>query len=404
MKNKISISFIVFCTNLFFVATGANEFYFSQLGVKDGLSQTSVLCIFQDSEGYLWFGTRNGANKYDGQYFTIYQHEVNQPASVSDGYICAISEDSSKNIWLGTRNGLNCIDAHTGEITRIYPQDHIPSCSNTIGEFLRHQDGNLYAIEAGQLFRCNPDKTIEPVSFLQEINSTIYSVLQSRNGDIYIGTTRSGFYIYNNNWELKLHYEKLNSGTDSPPATINCMLEMESGDILLGTETEGIYIYQTKTGQFIHFDQTNSLLNNNSVRALPQYKPNQILIGTFGGLHLFNSTDREIRPIKINMDEKGSLSHFSIHSLLMDRHNTLWVGTYSAGINFYSPYYKPSSVITPHEFTGTIGYAQEDKEGNIWFATEGGVDFCFVTYKPVTRPCIPYPPPTMNKIFLKVSC
>jgi len=86
------------------------NFFFSHLGVEDGLSQVSVLDIFQDSDGYIWFGTRNGANRYDGYEFVVYQNEVNNNATLTDNYIRGFAEDNRKNIWIATSNGINCID------------------------------------------------------------------------------------------------------------------------------------------------------------------------------------------------------------------------------------------------------------------------------------------------------
>lgn len=109
-----------------FVPTYGNQaatpFFFSHLGVEDGLSQVTVLNIFQDSDGYIWFGTRNGANRYDGYEFKVYQNEVNNPASISDNYIRKINEDKNKNRWIATSNGVNCLDYKTQQITRLYPQ------------------------------------------------------------------------------------------------------------------------------------------------------------------------------------------------------------------------------------------------------------------------------------------
>ena len=78
-----------------------------------------------------------------------------------------------------------------------------------------------------------------------------------------------------------------------------------------------------------------------------------------------------IKSIDMDMNAKGALSHYSIHSMLIDRDQTLWVGTYSAGVNYHSPFYKPTSFITPNAFAGIIGQGQEDNDGNMWFATEG---------------------------------
>ena len=76
------ITLLIHCISGY--AENENPFFFSHLGVEDGLSQVSILSIFQDSEGYIWFGTRNGANRYDGYEFKVYQNEVNNPASISD--------------------------------------------------------------------------------------------------------------------------------------------------------------------------------------------------------------------------------------------------------------------------------------------------------------------------------
>ena len=81
------------------------NFFFSHLGVEDGLSQVSVLDIFQDSDGYIWFGTRNGANRYDGYEFVVYQNEVNNNATLTDNYIRGFAEDNRKNIGSQLRTG-----------------------------------------------------------------------------------------------------------------------------------------------------------------------------------------------------------------------------------------------------------------------------------------------------------
>ena len=115
------------------------NFFFSHLGVEDGLSQVSVLDIFQDSDGYIWFGTRNGANRYDGYEFVTYQNEVNNNATLTDNYIRGFAEDGKKNIWIATSNGINCIDYKTKKITRFYPMSINNECtSNVINRLFKH--------------------------------------------------------------------------------------------------------------------------------------------------------------------------------------------------------------------------------------------------------------------------
>ena len=97
-------------------AQNNGTFYFSNLNLKDGLSQISVLKILQDSKGFMWFATRNGLNRYDGSEFIIYRHVPGDSLSLSDNYIISLAEDHNHNLWIGTSRGLNKLDLKTNRI------------------------------------------------------------------------------------------------------------------------------------------------------------------------------------------------------------------------------------------------------------------------------------------------
>ena len=355
-------------------AENENPFFFSHLGVEDGLSQVSILSIFQDSEGYIWFGTRNGANRYDGYEFKVYQNEVNNPASISDNYIRKISEDKDKNIWIGTSNGVNCIDYRTQQISRFYPQAINPQITtNAVNNFLRHADGELYAFTTRSILKCNSDKTVEEMPYLTEMKSPIHSVAQDSDGDIFIGTEDKGLYIFTSDWKLKKHYlpDSSNNQQTLPISTISALLPGPGNTVFIGTNENGLCLYNKKEQTFTRLNTDNSGLNNNSVRHLTVLSKDSVLIGTFRGLNILNTQNMIITPINMDMKAKGALSHYSIHSMLIDRDQTLWVGTYSAGVNYHSPFYRPASFITTNSFAGIIGQGREDSNGNMWFATEG---------------------------------
>ena len=355
-------------------AENENPFFFSHLGVEDGLSQVSILSIFQDSEGYIWFGTRNGANRYDGYEFKVYQNEVNNPASISDNYIRKISEDKDKNIWIGTSNGVNCIDYRTQQISRFYPQAINPQITtNAVNNFLRHADGELYAFTTRSILKCNSDKTVEEMPYLTEMKSPIHSVAQDSDGDIFIGTEDKGLYTFTSGWKLKKHYlpDSSNNQQTLPISTISALLPGPGNTVFIGTNENGLCLYNKKEQTFTRLNTDNSGLNNNSVRHLTVLSKDSVLIGTFRGLNILNTQNMIITPINMDMKAKGALSHYSIHSMLIDRDQTLWVGTYSAGVNYHSPFYRPASFITTNSFAGIIGQGREDSNGNMWFATEG---------------------------------
>lgn len=380
MRKQFFTLFLIYWVIYYTLPVHSTNFFFSHLGVEDGLSQISVLDIFQDSDGYIWFGTRNGANCYDGYEFIIYQNEVNDNTTLSDNYIRGFAEDSNKNIWIGTSNGLNCIDHKSKKITRFYPQAINKACSsNLINCLIRHTDGNVYAFRGNYIFKCKADKTVEPFFPDKEISSIISSAVQGQDKDIYIGTENSGLYIFSEDWKLKTHIlpGKSNNENSLPQSSITAILPESDGNIWLGTEEAGICLYHKLSEHFIKINKDNSNLSSNTIRTLIPYTNNSILAGTFSGLNILKKKELEISPANINIAGKGGLSHYSIHSMLIDKDETLWIGTYSAGINYHSPYYKPVSYITTDEYAGIIGKGQEDKTGNMWFATEGAGLFCY---------------------------
>ena len=207
------------------------------------------------------------------------------------------------------------------------------------------------------------NQTVEAVFPDTAIPSSTYSVAQAPDKDIYIGTENSGLYIYSENWKLKQYVP-----VDDAIATI---LPDNNGDIWLGMDETGICHYNKEKQTFTRLHKDNTGLSNNSIRTFVPYSDSSILIGTFRGLNILDKKALTVAPANINIAGKGGLSHYSIHSMLVDKDQTLWIGTYSAGINYHSPFYRPASYITPNEYAGIIGKGQQDKDGNMWFATEG---------------------------------
>ena len=275
------------------------NFFFSHLGVEDGLSQVSVLDIFQDSDGYIWFGTRNGANRYDGYEFVVYQNEVNNNATLTDNYIRGFAEDNRKNIWIATSNGINCIDYKTKKITRFYPKSINKECTtNIINRLLKHSDGNVYAFCNRSVFKCSMNQTVETVFPDIAIPSPTYSVAQAPDKDIYIGTESNGLYIYSENWKLKKHVP-----IDGIIATI---LPDNNGDIWLGLDETGICLFNKNKQTFTWLHKDNTNLNNNSIRTFVSYGDSSILVGTFRGLNILNKKELTITPANINIAGKAT--------------------------------------------------------------------------------------------------
>src|ERR1700741_1612431 len=117
VKRRIALFFLLF-TRGAFVLSQQQNLKFDHLDINSGLSQNHILCILQDSRGFMWFGTRDGLNKYDGYKFTVYKNKADDKNSISNNYIQAIKESKDGYIWIATRGGgLNRYDRQKNKFT-----------------------------------------------------------------------------------------------------------------------------------------------------------------------------------------------------------------------------------------------------------------------------------------------
>lgn len=385
--------FLIALTCLLSVKLQAKEspFFFSHLGVEDGLSQITVLKIYQHSDGFIWMGTRNGLNRYDGYNFRVFRHEVNNPASLSDNYITDIKEDKCKNLWVGTTNGLNHINHLTGKVTRFYPRNLVPEITNKIISVLPSSDGRVVVFASRAIFICNPETLqMEVVSAAIEWGSVITTAAtEGPDNTIWVATLSSGLFVFDTNWKVVKQYK---NSTESPqpfiPGDINVLFFDDKGQLWMGSTAQGLCMLHADRKTVTSFTIDNSALNNNYVRSVITLSKDSLLVGTFQGLNIVNTKTMQVIPVKMEHNGKGALNHNSVHCLLKDKDHTLWVGTYSGGINYSSPYHKQVSFIETKEFSGITGNGCEDNDGNIWFATEGAGLLC---YNPFTEEQSLYP-------------
>ena len=123
MKNKILI-FLLLISIFWLISTSyvradISRENFIRIGVKDGLSSSNITVIYQDSKGYMWIGTDDGLNKYNGYNVSVYNYEIDNEESLSSTHITAILEDEEENMWIGTEEGLNILNKDTGKVTRV---------------------------------------------------------------------------------------------------------------------------------------------------------------------------------------------------------------------------------------------------------------------------------------------
>jgi len=390
----------------------------SILTINDGLSQNSVFTIVQDNKGYIWIGTQDGLNCFDGFEFKVYRNEKNNSSSLSGNFVKSIIHDNRDNLWIGTGNGLSKLNLKTNTfIQNKFPNSLKTLLHNQHITSLFFDSQNLLWIGTRNGLIVFDTKNEKIVDFSGFINSNIiegkyiFSFLQDSKGNIWIGTFGQGLYRLNfkqNSFE-KIEFAGLNL------TSFFSIVQITNSDLLLGTYEAGLiqfnietnsffwiepkkfnyssYIYQilraseetaliaTQEGIFEYYfiEKKFTLIWSNENRAIPRAilidKSNNLWIGTEGfglykmplGLKKFNSFGKSL-----NQNEKD-ISFGSIRAFLIDDKNRLWIGGHSSLNRIDYSNFETNKFEILNEFNGLNVYTlvQDPIDKNIfWIGTE----------------------------------
>ena len=368
---------------------------FEHLSLEQGLSQSSVFCVLQDSQGFLWICTQDGLNRYDGYGFTIYRPIPDDPHSLSDSYILSLFEDQDRILWIGTYGrGLNSLDLDTGEITR-FPFDGEVGQSlagGVVTAIIQDKQGTLWLATNRGLNRFDPESRQfalyehvdgDPNSLAR---NAIETLLLDRDGYLWIGTEGGGLDRFDPRSERFIHYQTATSDPYSLGSSfVTAILQDDEGTLWIGTADAGLDRFDPSTGRFVHLrhdpDDANSL-GSNSVTAIQQDPYGQIWVGTENqGLSRYDPATGTFLRAQHDPRDPNSLGDNRVASLHLDRAGLLWVGTLGDGLSYigcpgasFTHYradpYAPDSL--SDDFVWAI---HEDPKGSLWIGTYGaGLD------------------------------
>jgi ligand-binding sensor domain-containing protein len=339
--------------------TGTRPLEFEQFSLEQGLSQCIVTSILQDRQGFLWFGTTDGLNKYDGYSFIIYKHRPNDPNSLSHNLISAIFEDHTGTLWVGTyQEGLNRFDREHELFVnyRNNPNDSTSLSHNTITAIIEDRQGNLWIGTAGgglnklvsdgnnihfQRFKNESDN---PNSLS---NNYVTTIFEDHAGMLWIGTNNGGLNQFILNPTPTFNHFKNDSTNSSSLSSnkITTIFEDHHQALWIGTQGGGLekaMLDGHYNLNFIHFknDPTSpKSLSDNYVTRICADLSGALWIGTHsGGLNKLILPEKENIPpyfihLKNNAAQAKSLRSNNIIALFADHSGVLWIGTYGAGIN-----------------------------------------------------------------------
>ncbi len=311
---------------------------FQTLTIKDGLSQSATNCIYQDNLGYIWIGTQDGLNRFDGVEFKVFKHIVNSNKSLSSSYINTIVSDTTTGImYIGTQNG----------------------------------GVNTY----------NPKtKQFAPIIAIPDLKDATINALLIHHNKLYIGSSKQGLYILN----LKTNQiEKFNYSNKFPGKRIS-KLSVINDNIWIGTEGQGLIIFDSQTNEYTHFVQKMqkvSILNNNVSVAI-KLNENKVLLGTHSGINLVDLSMPipQFSSIKTNNPE---IKLNAVEDIVKQNDSTFWIGTNGEGLfklsirnnKYFFKNFQANDVNRYSIPNNIVNQVLLDKTGTIWAVTQDGLGF-----------------------------
>lgn len=299
-----------------------NDIFFHKISVEQGLSQFSVNAIYQDEFGILWFGTREGINRFNGNSIDVLYPTFDNKNAMPESIILNLCGDKNGHIYVHSLNGVTNYNLQTSTFTPVY-QGHVDRIAYGNQNLLLGIGNKLHQYTGGKM---NLFMEIE------KIKSGISWIMQASDNRIYIGTISSGVFVLDNKKQVK---HVINDCSE-----VSYIFEDDKKRIWISTLADGIYKME-RDGSIVNY-HTNSNPNgtnisSNDARTICQDNNGSIWIGTYKGLNKLNSEKDVFTHYGSEKNSELYLSNESVWSLLKDAQGTIWVGTYFGGINYFNP-------------------------------------------------------------------
>ncbi len=436
---KKSLLLLIASASLLLQLSAQQHIKFEKLSVEDGMSQSSIVSIVQDRQGFLWFSTLDGLNKYDGYEFKVYWnspnkknaitdnisnvlyetpddenptlwigtaanglcrynritddftpyiHDNKNPNSISNNIITTITGDNT-TLWVGTYNGLNEFDVKNNKFKVYLPSS--AGCSDTILSVIRTAENELRVGTMNGLcvFDTDTKKFTKQCAGEELEKCEINALCMAQDSGLWIGSNKGLWRLDKDNKLTDLTDRIVKLAPDFDLA-VQAIHEDKDSCIWIGSRTAGLFRYNPVSQEFKQYKYDSAdrfSLSTNGILSIYRDKADILWIGTsLGGINKWNRAAEDLQVFRHNPYDKYSLSAAQVRTFHTDKDTNIWIGTVEGGLNKWDKktgkflHYKhdpKNKNSIPHNHVRTIC---EDSIGNFWIGTDGG-GMCYFNRK-----------------------
>jgi len=349
--------------------------------------------MLQDRKGFMWFGTRNGLNRYDGVKFTIYENSIEDSSTLSHSYVSSMFEDSKGNLWIGTlEGGLNLYNRDTDTFThfRHDTKDSASLSFDAVTAIYEDKSYNLWVGTENGLNLLQPDKK----GFIHYKNkvgdsgsladNNIGAIFEDNKFNLWIGTKGGGLELFDKvNKKFKHHQYNKDDNKSLSNNIVRTHYKDAEGNIWLGTQG-GLNLLvennnRVEFKRYQHHENDLNGLRDNTILSITEDLSGRLWIGTqIGGLSIYDKRQNTFTNFYPNPLDPYSISSNSIWSIFRDNVGTIWIGARNRGLDIWDQnqqkfnHYSISPAGNNNLSNKDVTCFLEDDLGNLWIGTDGG--------------------------------